>query len=78
MNTEQRLILDHLPHALTTTEVAAYLRVTERDVTTWLEAGHITGYRLPDRWIIRRDDLAGYLDTTRNTTPTQPPLLRQA
>lgn len=77
MNTEQRLILDHLPHALTTTEVAAYLRVTEADVTTWLERGRITGYRLPDRWLIRRDDLATYLDSARNTTPCQPLLLRQ-
>lgn len=78
MTTEQRLILDHLPQALTTTEVATYLRATEADVTTWLEAGHITGYRLPDRWLIRRDDLATYLDKTRNTTPTQGALLREA
>lgn len=66
MPTTRRPNLEQLTEQLTTTETAAFLRVTESDVTRWLDAGELPGYRLPDRWLIWRDELAEHLAEHRN------------
>lgn len=67
-----KINLAGLTERLTPTEAAAFLRVTESDVTKWLEDGALPGYRLPDRWLIMRDELSEHLVESRNDGPPTP------
>lgn len=70
MHSNYSRISDSLTERLTATETAAFLRVSETDVIRWLEAGALPGYKLPDRWLIMRDELTEHLTQNHNSQTT--------
>lgn len=69
--------LQHLGHStkphLTVEDVSHLLRTDKETIESWLHAGAIPGYRLPDRWLIMADELQDYL-TTKHNQPSHPVL----
>ena len=54
---------------LTITEVAEYLKITERTIYGWAQDGVIPAYKMAGSWRFRRRDIDRWLETTR-TGPT--------
>ena len=51
---------------MTAQEVADYLGISEATVRRYLNRGKIKGYRLGNRWRIKRDDVEAYLSERRS------------
>jgi excisionase family DNA binding protein len=51
-----------LPGLLFVSEVAVYLRKSERTIRRWIEAGHLPAVRLGPETYIREADLIGLID----------------
>lgn len=51
---------------LTPQEVARMINTTSRTVTRWLNDGDLKGYLIQDRWRIAPDDLAEFIEKSRN------------
>lgn len=51
---------------LTIKEVAKYLRVSERSVNRYIEAGRLKASKI-GQWRISQKDLEGFLSKTKNT-----------
>ena len=51
---------------MTAQEVADYLGINEATVRRYLNRGKIKGYRLGNRWRIRREDVEAYLSERRS------------
>jgi len=53
---------------LTPIEIAKQLKITERTVYRWLDAGDLRGVKLGRVWRVRRNDLEKFL-TERENSP---------
>lgn len=66
-------LLDAYPPQMSPGDVAAVLGVTQRTVLNWLKAGHLPGIRLPNQWLVLREDLRGYLREAYNIKEGEAP-----
>jgi len=57
-------------HYLTTREVAAQLRLSQRTVRRLIRARQLTARRIGAEWLIDKSDLAAFIDA--HTIPAQP------
>lgn len=61
-------LLDGYPERLSARDVATVLGVDVRTVVRWLKNGQLPGFRLPNAWMVLREDLRDYLRAAYNIT----------
>lgn len=59
-------LLDACPLQMSARDVAEVLGVTERTVVRWLKSGELPGLRLPNQWLVLREDLREWLRQAYN------------
>lgn len=64
-------LLDKYPPQMNASDVAEALGVTQRTVLSWLKNGQLPGIRLPNKWLVLREDLRQYLKDAYNIQDEQ-------
>lgn len=59
-------LLDACPELMSAGEVAKLLGVTPRTVLTWLKDEAMPGIRLPNQWVVVREELRQWLHEAHN------------
>lgn len=59
-------LLDDQPLHMSVKDVAQVLGVTERTIVRWLKTGELPGLRLPNQWLVLREDLRQWLRAAYN------------
>ncbi len=63
-------LLDEYSTQMSVAQVAEVLGVTQRTVISWLKAGELPGFRLPNQWRVLREDLRQFLKEAYNIKDT--------
>lgn len=59
-------LLDKYPPQMSASDVAEVLGVTYKTVLGWLSNNELPGIRLPNQWLVLREDLRQYLKDAYN------------